>query len=175
MFGRLSLPLNDEAADYAALVVANRMLGGDSRSRMFKRVRVQEGLSYAVGSRAPAGVDRSEQHVRRLRHLRAAEPREGARGHRGGVARAREDGFTEQEVAAAKKALLEERRIARAQDDALAGALVSQAYLGRTWAQSAKIDAAIAAVTVAVGERGAAQVRDPPESHSRMRGFRKAK
>ena len=52
-----------------------------------------------------------------------------------------------QEVATAKKALLEERRIARAQDDAVTGALVAQEYLGRTWAESARIDAAIAAVT----------------------------
>ncbi len=55
--------------------------------------------------------------------------------------------FTAQEIAAAKKAVLEERRIARAQDDALTGSLVAQEYLGRSWAESARIDAAIGAVT----------------------------
>ena len=79
MFGRLSMPLNDESADYAALTVANRILGGDSDSRIFKRVRVTEGLSYGVGSVfQPASID-LEQHVRRLRDLRAAESREGPR------------------------------------------------------------------------------------------------
>ena len=59
------------------------------------------------------------------------------------------DGFTEAEVAHAKRALLQARRIARAQDGALAGGLVNQAYLGRTWDYAAKIDAGIEAVTVA--------------------------
>ena len=48
-------------------------------------------------------------------------------------ARALKDGFTEAEVADAKRALLQARRISRAQDGALAGALAQQAYLGRTW------------------------------------------
>jgi zinc protease len=148
MFGRLSLPLNDESADYAALTVANRILGGDSDSRIFKRVRVTDGLSYGVGSVfQPASIDLNSTFVvyaifapQNLTKVRDATAQE--------VARARDGGFTEQEVTAAKKALLEERRIARAQDDALAGSLVSQAFLGRTWANSAKIDAAIAAVSV---------------------------
>ena len=148
MFGRLSMPLNDESADYAALTVANRILGGDSDSRIFKRVRVTEGLSYGVGSVfQPASIDLNSTFIvyaifapQNLAKVRDATAQE--------VSRAREGGFTEQEVTAAKKALLEERRIARAQDDALAGSLVSQAFLGRTWAISAKIDAAIAAVSV---------------------------
>jgi zinc protease len=149
MFGRLSLPLNDEAADFAALVVANRILGGDSDSRIFKRVRVKDGLSYSVGSAfQPAPIDENSTLVvyaifapQNLAKVQAATGDE--------LARARDGGFAEQEVATAKKALLEERRIARAQDDALAGSLVSQAFLGRTWANSAKIDAAIEATTVA--------------------------
>ena len=161
MFGRLSMPLNDEAADYAALVVANRMLGGDSDSRMFKRVRVQDGLSYAVGSvLQPASIDQNSTFVvyaifapQNLAKVRAATAEE--------VTRARETGFTEQEVTASKKALLEERRIARAQDDTLAGSLVSQAYLGRTWAQSAKVDAAIAAVTVSSANAALRKYVDP--------------
>jgi len=148
MFGRLSMPLNDESADYAALTIANRILGGDSDSRIFKRVRVTEGLSYGVGSVfQPASIDLNSTFVvyaifapQNLARVRDATAQE--------VSRARDSGFTEQEVTAAKKALLEERRISRAQDDALAGSLVSQAFLGRTWANSAKIDAAIAAVSV---------------------------
>jgi zinc protease len=148
MFGRLSMPLNDESADYAALTIANRILGGDSDSRIFKRVRVTEGLSYGVGSVfQPASIDLNSTFVvyaifapQNLAKVRDATAQE--------VSRARDGGFTEQEVTAAKKALLEERRISRAQDEALAGSLVSQAFLGRTWANSAKIDAAIAAVSV---------------------------
>jgi len=149
MFGRLSMPVNDEASDYAALVVANRILGGDTDSRIFKRIRVKDGLSYSVGSAVqPASIDLNSTFVlfaifapQNLPKVQAATADE--------LTHARDGGFTEQEVATAKKALLEERRIARAQDDALASSLVSQEYLGRTWANSAKIDAAIEATTVA--------------------------
>jgi zinc protease len=65
------------------------------------------------------------------------------------LARVADAGFTADEVASAKRALLEERRTNRAQDATLVGALVSQAYLGRTFAESAKLDAAIEAVDVA--------------------------
>jgi zinc protease len=65
------------------------------------------------------------------------------------MARALKDGFTEAEVATAKRALLQARRIGRAQDGALAGSLANQAYLGRTWDYAAKIDAGLEAVTVA--------------------------
>jgi zinc protease len=44
--------------------------------------------------------------------------------------------------------LLQARRIARTQDGTLAGALASQAHLGRTWDFAAKIDASLGAVTV---------------------------
>jgi zinc protease len=63
------------------------------------------------------------------------------------IRRALDGGFKPEEIAAAKKATLEERQIARAQDPAVANALVSQAFLGRTWAESEKIDREIAAVT----------------------------
>ena len=64
------------------------------------------------------------------------------------LARALKDGFTATEVANAKTSLLQARRIARAQDGALAGGLVLQSHLGRTWEYAAKIDAGLAAVTV---------------------------
>jgi len=65
------------------------------------------------------------------------------------IARALASGFTTEEIAAAKRAILEERRASRAQDATLAAALTSQAFLGRTFAESAKLDAAIEAVDVA--------------------------
>jgi zinc protease len=147
MFGRLSMPLTDQSPDYASLLVANRVLGGDSDSRIFQRVRVKGGLSYSVGTVfQPASIDPNSTFViyaifapQNLRNVQSATAEE--------IARARDAGFNAQEIAAARKAVLEERRITRAQDSALTGALVSQEFLGRTWAESDRIDAAIAAVT----------------------------
>jgi zinc protease len=148
MFGRLSMRLNDQSPDYAALLVANRVLGGDSDSRIFQRIRVHEGLSYSVGTVVqPASIDDNSvlavyaifapQNLAKVKDATAAE-----------LTHAREGGFEEREIDEARKALLEERRIARAQDEVLAASLVQQEYLGRNWSESARIDAAIAAVTV---------------------------
>ncbi|HET9750647.1 MAG TPA: insulinase family protein, partial [Casimicrobiaceae bacterium] len=105
------------------------------------------GFSYSVGSvLQPATIDPNSTLVlyaifapQNLDNVKNATAEE--------IARARTGGFAAQEVTAAKKALLEERRIARTEDETLAGSLVAQAFLGRTWNESAKIDAAIAAVT----------------------------
>src|SRR5207237_9219844 len=63
------------------------------------------------------------------------------------IARAVRDGFTQAEVADAKRAILQERALARTQDARLAAELARQAHLGRTFAFSAKVDAEIAALT----------------------------
>ncbi|HJU21273.1 MAG TPA: pitrilysin family protein [Casimicrobiaceae bacterium] len=147
MFGRLSMRLNDQSPDYAALLVANRVLGGDTDSRIFQRVRVKGGFSYAVGTiLQPASIDENSTFLlyaifapQNLDNVRNATSQE--------ITHALDGGFMQQEIDAAKKGLLEERRITRAQDDAVAGGLVAQEYLGRTWAESAKIDREIAAVT----------------------------
>ena len=65
------------------------------------------------------------------------------------LARAVRDGFTDQEVADAKKALLQERTLARAQDSGLASDLARQAYLGRTFAFAGEVDAKLASLSTA--------------------------
>jgi zinc protease len=71
------------------------------------------------------------------------------------------DGFTEAELADAKRSLLQARRIARAQDPSLAGGLLLQAYLGRTWDYAQKIDAGIAAVTLEQANAALRKYIDP--------------
>ena len=61
--------------------------------------------------------------------------------------RALKDGFTDAEVNAAKEGVMQERILGRTEDRSLAGALVNQAFLGRTFATSAVVDAAIAKLT----------------------------
>jgi zinc protease len=59
------------------------------------------------------------------------------------------DGFSDVEVADAKKALLQERALARAQDGGLASDLTRQSYLGRTFAHAGEVDAKIAGLSTA--------------------------
>ena len=46
----LNLSIRDDDPDYPALTLGNYMLGGGLNSRLFRRIRQKEGLSYGVGS-----------------------------------------------------------------------------------------------------------------------------
>ncbi len=145
--GELALPVTDTSADFPALNVGNFILGGSPNSRLWERIRQKEGLSYGVHSALqPSSFEPNTPMTveaifapENLTRLRTAVNEE--------LARAVRDGFTEAEVADAKKAILQERALARTQDARLAAELTKQAYLGRTFAYSAKIDAEIAGLT----------------------------
>jgi len=64
------------------------------------------------------------------------------------LTRVRGEGYTATELDNARKALLEERRIGRAQDEDLVGQLVTQDYLGRTWDDALRVDRAIGGVSL---------------------------
>jgi len=135
LFGRLPLPINDQSEDFPALMLVDKILE-------------REGLSYAIQTYlAPSSFEANTPMY--LYAIFAPENRDRVRkGIAEEMARALKDGFTEAEVATAKTALLQARRISRAQDGALTGALASQAYLGRTWDFSEKIDTALTALTL---------------------------
>jgi zinc protease len=145
--GELALPLTDTSPDFAALDVANYILGGSSTSRLWERIRQKEGLSYSVYSALdPSSFEPNTALTveaifapENLARLRAALSEE--------LARAVRDGFTAAEVADAKKAMLQERKLARTQDARLAGDLIRQQHLGRTFSFNAQRDAEIAAVS----------------------------
>jgi zinc protease len=149
LLGELALPLNDLSADYPAMNVATMILGDSGNSRLWHRVREREGLSYSLGAflqpsnfelNSPLALSAAYAPENRARLAKALGEE---------LQRFVRDGVTETEVAEAKSGLLKRRQLARTQDATLAAALVQQAYLGRTFETSAKIDAAIAAVTVA--------------------------
>jgi len=145
--GQTAFALNDRSPDYPAVLVAEYLLGGSPNSRLFTRIRQSEGLSYSVGTQMRVSSFEPNAAINvyaifapeNLTRLRTAVTEE--------VDRALRDGFTAEEVANAKRALLQRRMLARSQDATVAGALVEQAYLGRTFANSAQIDKAIEALT----------------------------
>jgi zinc protease len=145
--GELALPVTDMSDDYPALRIANYILGGSPSSRLWERIRQHEGLSYGVySSLEPSSFEPNTALTveaifapENLPRLRTALTEE--------LTRAVKDGFTAQEVVDAKRALLQERTLARAQDGGLARDLARQAYLGRTFAHDADVDARIAAAT----------------------------
>ncbi|MDR0251206.1 MAG: insulinase family protein [Burkholderiales bacterium] len=147
LMGRLAVPINDQNPDFAALLVANQALGSSPEARLPNRIRTQEGLSYSVGSALqPASLDANSRFVfyaifapQNLERVQEA--------FRDVLTQTAQQGLTTQEVTDAKQSLLQERRIARAQDSVQASSLAYQLYLKRTWKDSAQLDAEIAAVT----------------------------
>ncbi|MEO8676004.1 MAG: pitrilysin family protein [Casimicrobiaceae bacterium] len=149
MIGELALPLNDLSADYPAMSVASLILGDTGNSRLWQRVREKEGLSYGVGAYLQPGHVELNSSLG-LNAAYAPENRERlARALAEELQRIVKDGVTETEVAEAKAGLLKRRQLSRTQDPSLAASLVQQEYLGRTFETAAKIDAAIAALSVA--------------------------
>ena len=123
----------DEDTDYPALVLGNFMLGGGFlNSRLATRIRQKEGLSYGVGSMFT--VAPKEDGGRFMAYAIAApqniEKVEAAM--REEIARAVKDGFTAEEVRAAKSGWLQQRQVSRGQDNELAQQLDRDSQYGRT-------------------------------------------
>jgi zinc protease len=146
---RQSIALNDTDADYPAMSLANYLLGSGGSSRLWKRIRETEGLSYDVRS-SIAWSNFEPNSSWTASAIFAPQNRAKVEAaFREEVARALQDGFTAQELAAGQSGLLAFRRLSRAQDDALAAQLAGNLYLDRTFELSARVDAALAALTPA--------------------------
>ena len=148
MFATQRLRMRDDDDDYPALVVGNYMLGGGFlNSRLAVRIRQNEGLSYGVGSQFNAG---SIDEVGVFGGYAIFAPENADKvvaAFKEEVAKALESGFTDDEVEAAKKGLLDRMQNGRSSDTAMAGILLGNLFLGRTMAFTAKREAAIAALT----------------------------
>ena len=149
---RLNLALNQDDPDYAALVIANKILGGDPlKARLAERLRQKEGLSYGVGSDIGFGVERGE-NAGQISVQAIAAPENMDRveaGVREELARLVKDGVTEQELHDAVQAMRTEREQWRGDDGVMAGTLATNLYLGRTMAWWDAADARLAALTMA--------------------------
>jgi zinc protease len=154
LIGKMAVPMTDKSPDYAAMLVADQILGDGAQARIPDRVREKEGLSYSAGSAFSASPfdDNGSIFIYAI-----FAPENVERVHKGileEIARAVKDGFTDKEVADAKLAVMQKRRLNRNNDGILGGALTTQAYLGRTWRETAELDTAIEALTT--GEVNAA-------------------
>ncbi|HLH39520.1 MAG TPA: pitrilysin family protein [Bryobacteraceae bacterium] len=146
----LRLNISTQDADYAPLVLANYMLGGGFlNSRLAVRIRQKEGLSYGIGSGFSA-----DPKVKNgaLRIYAIAAPQNMAkveRATREEIEKAVKDGFTPEEIAAAKSGFLQSRKVDRSEDAGLAALLTVRDYDDRTLAYDAELEKKIAALTPA--------------------------
>ncbi len=146
----LPLPMKDDAAAYPALLMANHMLGGGAlRSRLADRIRQKEGLSYGVGSqlsvqaRDPAGmwIAYAISAPQNTPKVEAALREE--------IALALKDGFTEAELAEAKKGWRQGEEVGRTDDGALSQRLAGYLSMGRTMGFDKELEAKVASLSAA--------------------------
>ena len=140
--------MRDDNDDYAAITLGHYMLGGGFlSSRLAARIRQKDGLSYGVGSgifvssidhygRFTANAIYAPQNVDKLEAAFKEE-----------IARMLKDGFTAEEVEAAKSGYLQSRQVSRAQDNELLNRSNTYLFLGRTWQWDADFEAKIKALT----------------------------
>jgi zinc protease len=145
----LLFPTSDEDPDYPALLLANYMLGGHAKSRLYDRIRGQEGLSYSVASQLAAtpGEARATWTFTALTNPLNIAKVDAA--FRDEIAKALTGGFADTEVEAARQGYLQGRQVARADDAAVAQRLALLAYDGRTMRFDESLEARIASLTPA--------------------------
>ncbi len=142
------LNLRDDDADYPALVLGNFMLGGGFlNSRLAVRLRQKDGLSYGVDSSLNAGaLDKNGQFttfaIYAPQNVTKLET-----GFKEELAKVLKDGFTAEEVEAAKSGYLQSRKLARAEDSGISSKLASYLFLNRDFLWDEKLDKQIAALT----------------------------
>lgn len=146
--GQLTLPLSDRHADYPALAVGNYIFGFFGNSRLWKRIRETDGLSYDVRSQFEWNSI-EDNTVWSLSAIFAPQNQakvEAALNEE--LVRSLKDGFTQAELDQSRVGLLNFRRLSRAQDTTVADTLTRNLNLDRRFAFAQQIDNAIAALTL---------------------------
>jgi zinc protease len=139
--------LRDTDPDYPALVLADYMFGGSLSSRAFDRIRNREGLSYGVNSffTAPADGDLATFSLAAISNPKNTPKVEASFVDE--LKKTLTDGFTAKEVADSKKALHDERMVARSQDGQLLRVIALREEYGRTLKWDEDMDAKLDALT----------------------------
>jgi zinc protease len=142
------IKINDEDPDYPAVLMANYMFGESGLgTRLSNRIRDKEGLSYVVQSNfgAPTKDDGGNFLAVAISAPQNAPKVEAS--FRDELAKTLKDGFTADEVAAAKKAWLQERGMGRSEDGALVGLFAARQRFDRTLKFDESLEAKVAALT----------------------------
>ena len=144
----LLFSVRDDDPDYAALAIANHILGGAPlSSRLGERVRQRDGLSYSVGSSLGASsLDKrasltfyaicNPQNIDRVQSAIKEE-----------IERILREGITEDELEKAKQGYLQSQKVRRANERTLAGLLTDLSHAGRSMDYYAKLEKDIGELT----------------------------
>ena len=139
-----TLEISEFDPDYPALVLGNYMLGGGFlNSRLATKIRQNEGLSYSVGSQLEAdAMDKNGSFL----FSAICAPQNASKVekvYQDELGHVLQDGFTAEELAAAKAGMLQSRQMRFADDGSIAGSLLSHLYIDRDLHWDDKFEGAI--------------------------------
>ena len=144
---RIQMSQNDP--DYPAMVVASYMFGEPITSRVSNRIRNKEGLSYGANARITIPTEGDSAMLSSTVSLNPGVGPKVESCFMEELQKAWKDGFTAEEVADAKKAILDNRMVGRTTDAALLSLIASHEQLGRPLTWDSDVEAKIAALTPA--------------------------
>jgi zinc protease len=144
---RFQMSQNDP--DYPAMILASYMFGEPITSRVSNRIRNKEGLSYGANARITIPTEGDSAQLSATVSLNPNVGPKVEQCFMEELQRAYKDGFTAEEVADAKKSVLDNRMVGRATDAALLSLIASHEQLGRPLQWDADLETKIAALTPA--------------------------
>jgi len=161
-FASLPLQINDSHPDYPAMVIGNFMLGGGFlNSRLATRIRQKEGLSYGVGSWFQASSQDDSGNFGGYA-IYAPENRDKVqKAFKEEIMKVKTEGFTKEELDAARSGWIQGQVVNRAQDRALLGKLANNLRLDRDMMWDKAIEEKIMKLTVADINKVMARHLDP--------------
>jgi zinc protease len=144
----LRIRMADSDPDYPAMVLANYMFGGSITARMPDRIRNKEGLSYGASSRFTAPADGDSALLSATVSSNPVNTPKVEASFMDELKKTLASGFTAAEVAGAKNAYRDSRKVGRSQEAALVGLIASHEQLGRTMLYDEQMELRIQALTV---------------------------
>jgi zinc protease len=142
-----TLDIDQDHPDYPTMFLANEMIGGNPKSRLWVRIREKDGLSYGVQSVFDAGA---QDKFGRFIGAAIANPQNVPKvesAFKDELAKVLGQGFSKDEIDSTKSAFLQQQEVQRSQDQQLARLLAREAELGRTMKREADLEAKISALT----------------------------
>jgi zinc protease len=139
--------MNDANEDYPAMLLGTYILGDGVGSRLFARIRGEEGLSYGVsaGLSVPALGDGAQFIAQAIAAPQNIDQVEAS--FRDELATILRDGYSDEEVEVAKRSWSQNQQVSRARDGTLTSMLVSDLHYDRTMAWDADLEARVLALT----------------------------
>ncbi len=144
----MGIKMRDDDPDYPAMMFANYMLGGGTfKGRLMQRIREKEGLSYGARSSLDVSSHDAAGEWTSYVILNPANIRKVETAFQEELAKALKDGFSAEEIAAARHGWMQGREVGRARESELANRLARLLFIDRTLFFDADLEKKVAALS----------------------------